>query len=214
MVNADFRSPHAREEGLGLIGASAVFAVRLGMVDAMHIVVGVQGVPAPRLIGVDGRAHWHKPPHRGDRVAFLPEDEGERPSGTLAHDDYDLPLAGLRFGGAPINTLLGFILGFDVAAEIGAVDFLVAWAIQGRGRLIVADQLTQFVRENEGGLVLASEIAAQLRGAVALRAVHEDGDRQEIVAERALAISEDGSGRDRELMLAAAHFQTGRVARL
>ena len=58
------------------------------------------------------------------------------------------------------------------------------------------DRFAQFVEKNERGLVLAIEIAAHLKGAVALHAVDEDRDRQKVVADRTLAIGENRAGRD------------------
>ena len=54
--------------------------------------------------------------------------------------------------------------------------------------------------ENESRLVLHVQIAAQLQGAMTLRAVHEDRDGKKIVADRQLAAGEDRPGRDAELV--------------
>ena len=62
------------------------------------------------------------------------------------------------------------------------------------------------MREDEGRLVLNVQVAAKLQGAMAFRAVHEDGDGKEQGADRQLAASEDGLARPRELMLATPAF--------
>jgi hypothetical protein len=47
------------------------------------------------------------------------------------------------------------------------------------------------VSHHESSFVLAIQIAAELQSAVALRAIDEDRDRQEVVADRKLAAGED-----------------------
>ncbi len=72
----------------------------------------------------------------------------------------------------------------------------------------------QLVRQDEGGLVLAIQIAAQLKRGMALSAVREDGDGRENVPDRKLAGGKDGAGRNRELAgatLAAPHLTLGQV---
>ena len=100
------------------------------MIDPAHVIVRVQRVPAARFVGVDDRADRHVRADRRDGVAFLAEHERQRATVALAHDDDDLPLAGLFFGEPAINALGGFVLGLDMAAEIGAVDFLFAGAVE------------------------------------------------------------------------------------
>ena len=63
--------------------------------------------------------------------------------------------------------------------------------------------LPELVRQDEGGLVLAVEIAAQLERAMALRAVHEDGDGGEDIAERHFAAGEDRPAGHAEFMTAS-----------
>jgi hypothetical protein len=48
----DLGAAHAAEQVLGPIGASAVQAVRLLMINALHFEAAVEIVPGTRLIGV------------------------------------------------------------------------------------------------------------------------------------------------------------------
>ena len=57
--------------------------------------------------------------------------------------------------------------------------------------------------ENESRLVLHVQFAGELQGAMALHAVYEDRDGQEIVANRELAAGEDRPARHAVLMVAA-----------
>ena len=67
--------------------------------------------------------------------------------------------------------------GLHIAAEIRAVDLDLA----GDGALAVSsgEGFAEFVGEHKRRLVLAIQVAAQLQGTMALRAVHEDRDGQE-----------------------------------
>ena len=126
------------------------------MIDAVHVVIGVQGVPAARLIGMDRRAHRDMLADHRDCVAFLADDKGKREAAALAGNDEDLPLAGLFLGEAAIDAVLDFVGRLDLGAKIRAVDFLIAAAVERCVDLIHADQLAQFERENEGRLILAA----------------------------------------------------------
>lgn len=92
-----------------------------------------------------------------------------------------------------------------VTAEIGAIDFDIASGFHAfdLGRKRLAD----FMSKNESGLVLDVEVTGELKRAVALRAIREDGNRHEVVANRELAVGEDGPGRDRELAIASFAFE-------
>lgn len=87
-----------------------------------------------------------------------------------------------------------------IAAEIRAVDFYVA-----RNRLAfvqAANRFPDFVAQYESRFILAVQIAGELQGAVALGTVHEDGDRQEDIADCHLAVGEDGATSDAVLVRA------------
>jgi hypothetical protein len=67
----------------------------------------------------------------------------------------------------------------------------------------LAPLLAELVRQHEGRAIRHVEIAAELESRNALGAVDEDGDGQEIVANRELAAGENGARRDAELARAA-----------
>ena len=103
-------------------------------------------------------------------------------------------------GKATIAAVLFVIRGLHVAAEIGAVD--LDRAGNGFAVLLGGERFADLVGHDESRLVLAIEVAAELQGAMALGAVDEDRDCQEIVADGEFAAGEDRPGRDAELMLA------------
>jgi hypothetical protein len=55
VVVADLGTAHAREKFFGPIGASAVQAVSLLVIDALHFEAGMEVVPSGRLVGIDDR---------------------------------------------------------------------------------------------------------------------------------------------------------------
>ena len=126
----------------------------------------------------------------------------EPPGGAfpLANHNHDLALAGAVLQAATVAAMLFHVRGLHVAAEIGAVDF------HGAAHFLVvhvrAHGLTDLVGHHESRLVLAIQVTAELQGGMSLGAVHEDGDCQQVVADRELAIGEDRAGRDRELVAA------------
>ena len=57
MVLAQLGAAQAREVAFGLVRASAVLGEGNRVVDPHHVVIGVQPVPAARLVGMDDAAH-------------------------------------------------------------------------------------------------------------------------------------------------------------
>src|SRR5579864_3413304 len=140
------------------------------------------------------------------------EHEWQRAAVALAHDDNTAALAGLISCKATVATVLFPIRGLHIAAEIGAID------LDATGNLFAADlgchRFADFVREHEGGFVLAIEIAAKLKRRMSLGAVDEDRDGEEVIPHRELAAREDGATRNGELVAAlfAAEHGAGLVA--
>ena len=71
--------------------------------------------------------------------------------------------------------------------------------------------LADFVGEDEGGLVLDVQIAAEPQGAMTLGGVGEDGDSGQNVADRELAAGEDGPARHAELVAAGGALEAAVV---
>lgn len=72
--------------------------------------------------------------------------------------------------------------------------------------LFVLDCFAEFVHQNKGALVLAVQIARELQRAIALRAVDEDCDGQEVITDGTLAVREDRASSYGELVFATAAF--------
>ncbi len=123
------------------------------MIDAAHVIVGVQGVPTARFVGVNDRTERNMTTDRRDCVAFLGAHEGKRAALAFAHDDDHLALAGLFLGKAAIDAINDFIFRLPMAAEICAVDFLFGLVGECRLLLIGLDRLAEFVRKDESRFV-------------------------------------------------------------
>ena len=94
-----------------------------------------------------------------------------------------------------------------MAAEISAVN--LNRAAHGRIRLLRRKGFADFVPHDVGRLVLAIEVAGELKGAMPFRAVDEDRYGEKIGRNRELSAGEDRAGRDRKLMTASFAFEQG-----
>src|SRR5262249_33836593 len=65
-----------------------------------------------------------------------------------------------------------------------------------------------FMSQNKSCLILAIKIARELQGTMALRAVYENCDGKEDIADREFTAGKDGAGRDTKLMRARFAFPT------
>lgn len=169
------------------------------MVDALREEAGVETIPARGLVSVNGGARGNAGHQNRERGILGLRDGRDGTAAALAQHDDDTALAGLVLGLATVDPVFLPVLGSDVAAEIGAVDLDLAGG--GVGRRVGADGLTELVGEHESRLVLNVQVAGELQGAVALGAVHEDRNGEQIGADRQLAAGEDGPRRNGELVL-------------
>ena len=183
------------------------------MIDPARVIGRVQPLPGVRFVGVNDCAGGDVLADQRDCIALARHNEWKGPPHHFAGDDYDLALAGLFLSKPAISTIRFAVRLLDLTAEIRAVDF---YRTRELGLIRVlnlgAHRFPQLVRDNEGRLVLAIEIAAQLQGAMALDAVHKDRDREKVIPNRAFAILKNGARRYRKLIAASAAFPqlTGR----
>src|SRR5262249_37428668 len=172
-------------------------------IDAAHVIGRVQRIPSARFVSVDDCATGDVLADQRQRSALAWHDEWQGPTKDLAGDNYHLALAGLHLRDTPIDAIGLPIGGLDVAAGIHAVDLNFAVEL---GLVRVMDLgthgLAELVRQNESRFVLNVEIPAQMQSGVALGAVDEDRDRQEVIAMRQLTGMEHRSARHAELPVA------------
>src|ERR1700730_13342199 len=186
MMLANLGAAQSREIRLGLIDADSVVSrVFLAVVEAQRVIGRMQKLTGTRLVGMNDCAGCNMLAYQRHCVALARHDKRQGATHDLASDNYDLAPAGL-FLGEPASTAIRLaVLGFDVAAEIGAVDLYRAGQLGLVGIVdLRAHRFAQFVRQNERRLVLDVEIAAQREGADTLDVVAEERDRREVVADR------------------------------
>ena len=87
MVLPHLGAAQPAEVALGLVRAGAVPGERLRVVDPPHLVVGVQRVPARRLVGMDDGAGRDPLPQESNRIGFLADHKRQRPAAALTGDD-------------------------------------------------------------------------------------------------------------------------------
>lgn len=200
VMRADLHAAQAREVAFGLIGADAFILERNRVIDAARIPSGVQGIPTAAFVGMDSCERANVIADVGDGIAFIANDKGKRLALALAHDDNALALArAVRFQAA-ILANLSAIFRLHVTAEIAAVDF--DRAIERAANLFLRHRFAQLVREDEGRLILAVQIARQMQGGNALRTVAEDHDGGQQIDERELAAGKNRAAGDAELVIA------------
>lgn len=198
MVNPDLRTAKSAEEAFRLICASLAVRVSERVIDPLDREMAVQMIPVRRFVGVDRAAFGHALADSRDRRIFGERDEGKRFAVALAHDHDNATL-----GRAHLAAVYAVILEVGrahMAADVEAINFDFARSLFAINA--IGNGFAELVCEHISRLVLAIEIAAQLKGAMAFGAVDEDGDGQEIVADRKLAACEDCARRDGELVRA------------
>jgi len=205
VVDALFGAAQAGEIAFRHVGARAVERVRLLVIDAFGVVFDRQHVPVGRLVRVDRGIWMDKLPNQRHAIFFSFRDEWQRAALAFAHDDDDLPLAGLVFRQTPVAAVLFFVRGFDVAAEVRAVDFHMAVEL---GIVIRrADSFAELVTEHECRLVLHAQVAAQLERGIALCTIGENRNGGEDVSNGQLAAGKDRARRDGELGVTGLAFE-------
>ena len=96
-----------------------------------------------------------------------------------------------------------------MAAEIGAIKLDIAG--DGGGRGLACQGFPDFVRQNEGTLRIAADVARELERGDALGGVGEDADRGEQIDEAQLAAGKDRPDVAENWFEHAAHLKRRRV---
>ena len=166
VVRADFHAAEAAEKALCLIGADTLVLERNRVVHPARIPTSVKGIPARAFVGMDRGECADTITNDRAGIALIGDHEREGPAFALTHHDNALALAGAVRLQAAILAILFPVLRLHVAAKVAAID--LNRAVQGESGLLGSHRLAQLVRENEGGFVLAIEVAAELESGNAL----------------------------------------------
>jgi hypothetical protein len=192
----------AGEVAFRLIGAGSVEAVGEAVVDAAGVVGELDAIPMRGLVCVDHGAERHAGADDGGALSLATNHEGQRAARALAQHYDNAAVTVLVCGQAAVLAVLLPVLRANMTAEIRAVD--LHHAVEVHGVIARRHRLAQLVRQDEGRLVLAGQVARELERRNALGRVDEDADGGEQIDKRHLARGEDGSRRGRELLAAGA----------
>ena len=157
-------------------------------------------VPARRPVGMDDAIKSNAGPDRRDTLSLATESEGESLALALADHDDHATLAGLVHRKAAVLPILLPVLRADMTAEVSAID--LDGAPNGRVGRLSGDGLAKLVRHHKRRTVLAIEVAGELEGGMALGAIGEDRDGEQVVADRQLAVGKNGPAGDAVLRAA------------
>jgi len=122
VMMSNFTATLPGKVGLGAIGAGAVYAVAILMVDSLHHEARVQWIPSGDLVSMNDGAPGYPLTDRRHGIRLGWEYLCQGPAATLAHRHDDLPVALLVLGEPPIDPIGSQVRGPYVAAEIGSVD--------------------------------------------------------------------------------------------
>ena len=175
------------------------------MIDPLHFKARMKIVPSSRLVGMDNAASGDAMTNDRDGLGLMFHDcrHGRgRPAGASPRAT---ALAALVLASTPIDASEPMICWPDVAAKPPAID-LNDPAQTGR-REVRRQSASQFVQQDERGLRMQPEIAAQLKTADALGGVDEQAESHEQRPNRQLSARERGSAGRRELPVADLAFE-------
>ena len=119
---SEFAAPQPGEIGFRPVGAGAVDAVAVLMVDPLHGKAGMQHVPGRTFIGRNLGAFGKPQTDCRHTIRLGREHLRQRTAAALTHRHDNPAFARLVLGEPAINPISGQVLRPDMAAEIGAVD--------------------------------------------------------------------------------------------
>ena len=108
--------------GFRAIGAGAVDAIAVLMVDPLHGEPGVQLVPGRALVGVNQGALVDPLSDRRHGGLLRRAHLRQRPAVALAHHHDNLTFARLVLGKPPVHPIASHVFRPDVTTEVGAID--------------------------------------------------------------------------------------------
>jgi hypothetical protein len=109
------------EVGLGLVRASAIFAVRDRVVNTVHLIVSMQAIPAARFVGMNNSARFDVLADELRAVGFFGDHGNQGSSAPFTCHDNGLVLG--RYLKPAINPIGFAVLLADVTGDICAINF-------------------------------------------------------------------------------------------
>ena len=188
-----------------LVRAGAILAVGFPMIDPLHFKARMKIVPSSRLVGMDNAASGDATTNDRDGLGLMFHDCRHGRAAPLAHHHDATALAALVLASTPIDASEPMICWPNVAAKPPAID-LNDPAQTGR-REVRRQSASQLMQQDERGLRMQPEIAAQLKTADALGGVDEQAESHEQRPNRQLSARERSSAGRRELPVAGLAFE-------
>jgi len=119
----DLRAPQPRDIAFRLVRAGAICAIRLAMIDPLHLEARMKIIPSPCRVSVDNTPSGDAPANDRHGLGLMLHDGCHGRAGTLAHHHDAETLAVLMFAPTPIDASDSIIFWPNMAAEPTAVDF-------------------------------------------------------------------------------------------
>ena len=188
-----------------LVRAGAILAIGFPMIDPLHFKARMKIVPGSRFVGMDNAGSGDATTNDWDSFGLMLHHCRHGRAAPLAHHHDATALAALVLASTPIDASEPKIFWPDVAAKPPAID-LNDSAQTGR-RDVRRQSASQLVQQDERGLRMQPEIAAQLKTADALGGVDEQAESHEQRPNRQLSARERGSAGRRELPVAGLAFK-------
>ena len=175
------------------------------MIDPLHFKARMKIVPGSRIVGMDNAASGDATTNDWDSLGLMLHHCRHGRAAPLANHHDATALAALVLASTPIDASEPIIFWPDVAAKPPAIDFNDP-AQTGR-REVRRQSASQLVQQDERGLRMQPEIAAQLKTADALGGVDEQAESHEQRPNRQLSARERGPAGRRELPVAGLAFK-------
>jgi len=205
MMLTNLRASQPGDIAFRLVRAGTILAVGFPMIDPLHFKARMKIVPGSRFVGMDNAASGDATTNDWDSFGLMLHNCRRGRAAPLAHHHDALALAALVLASTPIDASEPMIFWPDVAAKPPAID-LNDPAQKGR-REVRCQSASQLVQQDERGLRMQPEIAAQLKTADALGGVDEQAESHEQRPNRQLSARERGSAGRRELPVAGLAFE-------
>jgi hypothetical protein len=177
MMLADLRAPQPGEKALRLVRAGAISAIRLAMIDPLHLETRMKIIPSPCLVSMDDAPSGDALTNDWHGLGLTLHDGCHRRAAALAHHHNAEALPILVFAPTPINASDAIIFGPNMATEPTAIDFNDS--VQSGRRGVRSQSASQLVKQDERGFGMKTEVAAQLKAAQAFGCIDEQAEGHE-----------------------------------
>jgi hypothetical protein len=122
LMLADLRAPEPGDIAFGLVRAGAIRAIRLAMIDPLHLEARMKIVPSPCLVGVDDASSGNASANDRNGLGLMFHDCRHGRTAPLTHHHDAAAFAVLVLASTPINASDSMIFRPNMAAKPTAID--------------------------------------------------------------------------------------------